>query len=112
MNSDYILREYGDTLLGYFRLLEKVGGTHAVEPYRFLVVGFIDEMLRSGLSQYITEEDYKALDRLLNCAMGVCLMPFHRWQHTTYINEKGPSPGNDSTYILAQESFSSVYILQ
>lgn len=111
---DYILSEYGDNLLKYFNLLSKTGGTHAVEPYRFLVVGYIDEVLNSGMSAFITEEDYMAIDRLLNCLMGTCLMPFHEWQNTIAVGPKDldegvPIVNEYRTYVLAPESFTTVY---
>lgn len=111
---DYILSEYGDNLLKYFKLLNNVGGTHAVEPYRFLIAGYLDEMLQSGMTAFITEEDYMAIDRLLNCMMGVCLMPFHVWQSTIAVSPKDldegvPIVNEYRTYVLAPESFTSVY---
>lgn len=112
--NDYILEEYGDNLLRYFELLRNIGGTHAIEPYRFLIAGFIDEMLRSGMASFITEEDYMCIDRLLNCMMGVCLMPFHKWNNTIASNEKDLDEGTpliteSRAYVLAPESFTSVY---
>lgn len=83
--GDYMLEEYGENLLRYFELLRNVGGTKALEPYRFLVIGFIDDLFNSGMSEYITECDYKAIDRLLNCWMGSCLMPFHIWKQHKYV---------------------------
>lgn len=111
---DYILEEYGDNLLRYFKLLKNVGGTHAIEPYRFLIAGYLDEILRSGMAAFITECDYKAIDKLLNCMMGVCLMPFHEWQNSVAVAPKDLDEGvpiiNEyRTYVLAPESFTSVY---
>ena len=111
---DYILEEYGDNLLKYFRLLNSVGGSHAVEPYRFLITGFIDEILQSGMASFVTEDDYQAIDTLLNCMMGTCLMPFHEWQNTIAVGprdlEEGvPIVNEYRTYVLAPESFTTVY---
>lgn len=113
--ADYILEEYGENLLNrYFKLLHAVGGTHAVEPYRFLIAGFIDEMLNSGMATFITEEDYMAIDKYLNCLMGTCLMPFHEWQNTIAMSSKDldegvPIVNEYRTYVLAPESFTTVY---
>ena len=111
---DYILQEYKDNLMNYFALLFKVGGTHAIEPYRFLVAGFIDEMLTSGMATFITECDYQAIDKLLNCMMGTCLMPFHEWQNTVAVSQRDldegvPIVNEYRTYVLAPESFTTVY---
>lgn len=83
--KDYMLEEYGDNLMKYFELLRHVGGTKALEPYRFLVIGFIDDIFNSDMADYITECDYKAIDRLLNCWMGSCLMPYHLWWKNRYL---------------------------
>ena len=93
---DYILEEYGDNLLKYFRLLNSVGGSHAVEPYRFLITGFIDEILQSGMASFVTEDDYQAIDTLLNCMMGTCLMPFHEWQNTIAVGPKDLEAGQSN----------------
>ena len=113
--ADYILSEYGDNLLNrYFKLLQSVGGSHRAEPYRFLIAGFIDEMLNSGMAVFITENDYKCIDNLLNCLMGTCLMPFHEWQNTMAVaprdlDEGVPIVNEYRTYVLAPESFTTVY---
>lgn len=112
---DYILEEYGENLLGYFELLRNVGGSHRCEPYRFLIAGFIDEILNSGMSLFVTEEDYKCIDRLLNCVMGTCLMPFHKWKGGAELNYKSLLDGGtvisteDSEYLLAPDAYSQVY---
>lgn len=85
-----------------------------MEPYRFLIVGFIDEILQSGMASFVTEDDYMSLDTLLNCMMGTCLMPFHEWQSTIAVAPKDleegvPIVNEYRTYVLAPESFTTVY---
>lgn len=113
--ADYILSEYGDHLLNrYFKLLHAVGGTHAADPNRFLLAGYIDELLNSGMALFITEDDYMAIDKFLNCLMGTCLLPFHQWQSTIAVSPRDLDEGvpiiNEyRTYVLAPESFTTVY---
>ena len=109
--GDYMLEEYGENLLKYFELLRNVGGSKAMEPYRFLVIGFIDDLFNSEMVEYITECDYKAIDRLLNCWMGTCLMPFHIWKEQKYVRCI-PLLLENETGLFANESGTSVLITE
>lgn len=112
--TDYILENYGDNLLNYFRVLSKTGRTALTEPFRFLVVGFLDELMNSSMAEYITECDYKAIARVLDCAMGVCLMPYHEWMNrgevSTYSQTSSAIISTEGKQaVLAPESFTKVY---
>lgn len=107
--AGYILEEYKENLLKYFTLLRSVGGTHAIEPFRFLIIGFIDDIFNSEMSEWITEEDYKAIDRVVNCWMGTCLMPFHTWKSYKYIRCI-PLKLENNEELYATEDFTNVLI--
>ena len=116
--TEYILEEYGNNLLAYFERLRHLGASKPCEPIRLFIAGYIDELLSSGMSTFITEEDYLVIDKALNCLMGVCVLPFHEWQHSTDINstfmlEEGTPITNEAiTYVLSPEMYSQVYITE
>lgn len=112
--ANYVLEHYGDNLLNYFKVLSKTGRTAKVEPFRFLIVGFLDELMNSSMSEYITEDDYKAIAKLLDNAMGVSLMPYYQWDNRGDVNTYNQTPGftittENGQYLLAPEFFTRVY---
>lgn len=116
--ADYILEEYGDNLLQYFERLRFIGGSKACDPIRLFIAGYIDELLSSGMSTFITEEDYLAIDKALNCLMGVCILPFHEWQNvaelnSTFMLDSGTPITNEAgNYVLSPELYAQVYITE
>lgn len=70
------------SITNYFNALASSGYKSDKETYKLLVLLFINELLDSSFSLYITEEDYKTIDNVLNCIYGSsCLIPFP--QHTS-----------------------------
>ena len=115
--TDYILKGYGDNLLHYYKVLSKTGRTHKPEPFRFLIVGFLDELMNSSMAPYITECDYKAVGKILDNAMGTCLMPYNDWKNSWKVNEHDQIAGftistEDRQTLLAPEFFTQVYITE
>lgn len=112
--ANYVLEHYGDDLLNYFNVLSKTGRTAKIEPFRFLIVGFLDELMNSSMSEYITECDYKAIAKILDAAMGVALMPYYQWSNRGEVNTYNQSPGftistENNQALLAPEFFTKVY---
>ena len=61
----------------YFKALSLFGYKEYKEVNKLLVLLFIEELLRSSLSIYISEEDYKAITNILYCLFGsTCLIPY------------------------------------
>ena len=61
----------------YFKTLSTFGYKEYKEVNKLLVLLFIEELLRSSLSIYISEEDYKAITNILYCLFGsTCLIPY------------------------------------
>lgn len=112
--ANYILEHYGDNLLNYFNVLSKTGKTAKVEPFRFLIVGFLNELMNSSMAEYITECDYKAIAKILDTAMGVSLMPYYEWENRGDTNSFNQTPGfvittENRQAFLAPEFFTRVY---
>lgn len=60
----------------YFSVLSHIGYKPYNEVEQLLIFTFIEEMLYSPLSQYLTEEDYNAINNSLYCLYGSCMIPF------------------------------------
>lgn len=59
-----------ESLIRYFNALSKLGYKNYDDVYKLLVLLFIEELLTSEFSFYITEEDYKSITNALYCIMG------------------------------------------
>ena len=112
--TDYILAEYGENLMHYYKVLSITGKTGKVEPFRFLVVGYLNELMNSSMAAYITQQDYKAISNVLEAAMGVPLMPYHKWigRYDTngYSQLESAAFGTEGgNALIAPEYFTQVY---
>lgn len=83
----YILEDFENNILNYFDRLRYLGASKAQDPVKLLTVDFIDCMLKSEMSQFITESDYKDIDKALNCFFGGCLIPFESWKSSVTAEE-------------------------
>lgn len=65
------------SISNYFQALSTFGYKGYKEVNKLLVLLFIEELLRSSLNIYISEEDYKAITNTLYCLFGsTCLIPY------------------------------------
>jgi hypothetical protein len=70
----------------YFTTLSSFGYKSYKEVDKLLVLLFIDDLLKGSLSQYVTEEDYRVLIRLLNNLGGTtCLVPYIQLEETLHV---------------------------
>lgn len=60
----------------YFSALSHLGYKPYSEVNNLLVFSFIEEMLYGPLSIFITEEDYKHINKALECMYGSCMIPY------------------------------------
>ena len=63
----------------YFHALSKFGYKSYEDVSKLIVVSIIEDLLTNANYRYlITEVDYKAMERALNCLMGTtCLIPYY-----------------------------------
>lgn len=72
-----MLKEVDAALDRYFKALEQFGYKKDTDVYKLLVLVFIEEMLSGELRHFITEEDYRVIDKALTCLYGTsCLIPW------------------------------------
>lgn len=60
----------------YFAVLKNVGYKSYGDVAKLIVFAFIEELLDSPMSEFVTEEDYKAITGGLYCLYGSCMIPF------------------------------------
>lgn len=65
-----------DSITRYYNTLEHTGYIPDSQLCSLLMMVFIEEMLYGELGSFITEKDYKAIGRALNCISGTCLIPY------------------------------------
>lgn len=63
----------------YFQSLQSLGYKDKKEINKLLFILFVEELIDSPLSVYITEEDYKIIENTLYCIFGTtCLIPYQQ----------------------------------
>lgn len=71
----------------YFNALSKFGYKKQTDVNKLIIYTVIEELLTGSMREFITEDDYRILERALHCLYGSsCLIPYSK-----YIN-------NDSLY--------------
>lgn len=71
----------------YFHTLSNLGYKKNTEVDKLLVYLFLEELLCGVWSQFITDKDYKDIDRALYCFYGTsCMMPYPIYKETYYSN--------------------------
>lgn len=60
----------------YFTTLTHTGYKSDKEVSQLLVLSFIEDFLSGPFSLYVSEEDYKAIDKMLYCIYGSCMIPY------------------------------------
>lgn len=71
-----ITNEAYEALIQYFEGLTHTGYRSYNEVYQLLASLFIEEILCGPMSEFITEEDYKAIVNAMYCLYGSCLLPY------------------------------------
>ena len=66
----------------YYDSLSILGYRPQSNVNKLLVLSFLEEMLTEEMRFLITEEDYKAIDKAINCLSGDCLIPYNVYQGT------------------------------
>lgn len=61
----------------YFKTLSTFGYKNYSEVDKLLLLLFIEEILEGPIKEYITEDDYKSIVKVLYCLFGsTCLIPY------------------------------------
>lgn len=71
-----LIDEVYNSIEHYFEYLSKTGYMPYGRVFQLLVFSFIQEVLYSDMRYFVTEQDYKLIDRVLQCIYGSCLIPF------------------------------------
>lgn len=80
---DNVTNIANEALRRYFNALSKLGYKDYGDVAKLLVLLFIEELLTSEFSFYVTEEDYRSITNALYCIMGNnCLIDLP--SYTTY----------------------------
>lgn len=90
---DNITKITEKTLTKYFNVLSKLGYKSYNDVNKLLVLSFIEELLTSELSFFITEGDYRSITNAVYCLMGnnclISLPSYPTWDnliHSTNID--------------------------
>lgn len=74
------------SIVNYFSVLANSGYKNYNDTYKLIVFLFIEELLNSSLSLYITEEDYRTINNVLSCIYGSsCIIPYPEYSVNTYL---------------------------
>lgn len=66
----------------YFNALKQFGYKKQSDVNKLLVYTFIVEFLTSDAHQFVTEEDYRNIQRALHCLYGSsCLISYHKYKN-------------------------------
>ena len=80
---DNVTNIANEALRRYFNALSKLGYKDYNDVAKLLVLLFVEELLTSEFSFYVTEEDYRSITNALYCIMGNnCLIDLP--SYTTY----------------------------
>lgn len=69
-----------ESVTHYFNILKKLGYKSYNEVNKLLVLIFIEELLTGNMAEFITEEDYRNIDKALYCLYGSCLIPYPNYK--------------------------------
>lgn len=66
-----------DSLSSYYNALEKLGYMSYDNAQKLLILAFYKDFMYNDYRGLITKEDYKVIERALNCLFGTtCLIPY------------------------------------
>lgn len=71
-------------ICNYFQTLSTFGYKSYGEVNKLITLLFIEDLLRSSFSLYISEDDYRTITRVLYCLFGsTCLIPYPEFYTNT-----------------------------
>lgn len=89
---DNVTNIANESLSRYFNTLSKLGYKNYDDVTKLLVLLFIEELLTSELSLYVTESDYRSITNALYCIMGnnclINLPSYTTWDSLFHDNSK------------------------
>lgn len=68
-----------DAIKRYYKTLSYIGSISQNECYKILVSLFLNDLVNSDLSFFVTEEDYDKIGRLYRNMLGGCIMPYDQF---------------------------------
>lgn len=71
-----LIDEVHNSVNNYFSALSHSGYKPYSEVNQLIILIFIEELLYGPLSEFVTEEDYKLIDKMLYCLYGSCMIPY------------------------------------
>lgn len=75
-----ILRDISDSMYYYFNALSQFGYKNQEDTNKLLIYDHISRMLTEEMRFFITEEDYKLINKVLHCLYGrSCLIPYPKY---------------------------------
>lgn len=78
-----VINQVSNSLKSYFNALTQFGYKKQADVDKLLAYIFIEELLTGEMRFFITEDDYRLIEKALNCLYGSsCLIPYPK-----YINE-------------------------
>lgn len=71
-----LANEVYDSINNYFSVLTHIGYKPYSDVYKLLLFSFIEELLYGPMSQYVTDDDYRAINEAIYCLYGSCMISF------------------------------------
>ena len=86
-----ILDNVFSSIESYFNALSYFGYKKNSDVNKLLIYNFLSEMLTGEMRYYITEEDYRNIEKALYCLYGTsCLIPYPKYISDTNLFGKEP----------------------
>ena len=81
-----LLNQVSESIGVYFNALTQFGYKKQSDVNKLLMYTFIEELLTGEMRYYITEEDYRLIERALSCLYGSsCLIPYPHYINNDYL---------------------------
>lgn len=102
---DNVTNIANEALRRYFNALSKLGYKDYDDVSKLLVLLFIEELLTSEFSFYVTEDDYKSITNALYCIMGNnCLIDLPSYTTWDSLFHNNPSYLDSIRYRITEDS--------
>lgn len=90
-----VLNNVSESLNSYFTILSKLGYKKDSEVNKLIIYSYLGDMLTGDMRVYISEDDYRNIDKALYCLYGSsCLIPYPK-----YLRDDNLFGVKDSRYI-------------
>lgn len=105
-----------ESLDRYYNTLKYSGYVKYNDVYKLIVATFIKDILDGEFGALISEEDYKNMERILNCFYGSnCLFPYPTYKQDTVISKEYMSDilslSEDSNIRTAEDNTTRLVLL-